>query len=118
MATPAVETEKVKPLEEIDLEDYPFEEIELIEDESQAPDTDDIEELRRYWDTHAATEYNTEPVPIEEWPVKGSVRMYVSVHIKRENVYKLAELAKSEGIGSVRMAEKLLNRAIAEAAGG
>ena len=37
------------------------EEIELIEDDSQDPDTDDIEELRRYWDTHAVTESNSGP---------------------------------------------------------
>ena len=88
--------------------------IELIEDESQAPDTDDIEELRRYWDTHAITDYNSEPVPEEEWPAI-SVDVSFSVRVERENIYKIVDLAKAEGIGSVRMAEKLLNRAIADA---
>lgn len=90
------------------------EEIELIEDEAQAPDTDDIEELRRYWDTHAVTDYNSEPVPVEDWPVAAATVVY-SVRLEREDMYKLSDLAKAEGIGSVRMAEKLLARAIADA---
>lgn len=106
MATRNIQAEEVEP--------YPFEEIELIEDESQAPDTDDIEELRRYWDTHAITDYNSEPVPMEEWP-EIVVTVAYTVRIEREDMHKLADLAKAEGIGSVRMAEKLLTRAIADA---
>ena len=106
MATRSIQIEEVDP--------YPFEEIELIEDESQAPDTDDIEELRRYWDTHAVTDYNSEPVPVEDWPVAVATVVY-SVRIEREDMYKLADLAKAEGIGSVRMAEKLLTHAISDA---
>ena len=107
MATRSIQTEEVEP--------YPFEEIELIEDESQSPDTDDIEELRRYWDTHAITEFNPELVPLEELPDKLSVEVTFAVHVERENIYKIVDLAKAEGIGSVRMAEKLLNRAISDA---
>ena len=106
MATLSVQTEEAEP--------YPYEEIKLIEDDSQAPDTDDIEELRRYWDTHAVTEFNSEPVPVEDWPVAAATVVY-SVRIEREDMHKLADLAKAEGIGSVRMAEKLLNRAISDA---
>ena len=95
-------------------EPHPYEEIVLIEDDSQAPDTDDIEELRRYWDTHAVTDYNSEPVPMEDWPVAAATVVY-SVRIKREDMHKLADLAESEGIGSVRMAERLLTRAISDA---
>lgn len=93
----------------------PYEEIELIEDDSQAPDTNDIEELRRYWDTHAITEYNSEPVPAEEWPAKVTVDVTFAVRVERANIYKILDLSKAEGVGSVRMAEKLLNRAISEA---
>ena len=107
MAIRNIQAEEVEP--------YPFEEIELIEDESQAPDTDDIEELRRYWDTHAITDYNSELVPVEELPDKLSVEVLLSVHVERANIYKLVDLAKAEGIGSVRMAKKLLNQAIADA---
>ncbi len=107
MVTSSIQTEELEP--------YTYEEIELIEDDSQSPDTDDIEELRRYWDTHAITEYNSELVPVDELPVKLSVEAFLSVHVERANISKLADLAKAEGVGSVRMAEKLLNRAIAEA---
>ena len=106
MATRNIQAEEVEP--------YPFEEIELIEDESQSPDTDDIEELRRYWDTHAITDFNSEPVPVEDWPVAAATVVY-SVRIEREDMYKLADLAESAGIGSVRMAERLLTRAISDA---
>ena len=91
------------------------EEIELIEDDSQAPDTDDIEELRRYWDTHAIAEFNSKLVPAEELPDKLSVEVTFAVRVERENIYKIVDLAKDEGIGNVRMAERLLNRAISDA---
>ena len=106
MATRNIQTKEV--------ESYPYEEVELIEDDSQAPDTDDIEELRRYWDTHAVTDYNSEPVPMEDWPVAAATVVY-SVRIEREDMHKLADLAKAEGVGSVRMAENLLARAISDA---
>ena len=110
MVTSAIRTEETE-----ELEPYPYEEIELIEDDSQAPDTDDIEELRRYWDTHVATEYNSELVPAEELPAKLTVDVTFAVRVERANIYKILDLSKAEGIGSVRMAEKLLNRAISEA---
>ena len=91
------------------------EEIELIEDDSQDPDTDDIEELRRYWDTHAVTDANSEPAPREECPDKLTVNVMFSVPVEQENIYKILDLAKAEGILTVPMAEKLLNRAISEA---
>ena len=96
-----------------DLEFYP-EEIELIEDDSQPPDTDDEDEIRRYWDTHAVTDFNSEPVPREEWPIKSPTSTF-SVRIERENISKIADLAKVEGILAIPVAEKLLNRAISEA---
>ena len=96
-----------------DLEFYP-EEIELIEDDSQAPDTDDIEEIRRYWDTHAVTDFNSEPVPREEWPISAGISSY-TLRIEREILRKLWDLSEAEGVLSVPLAEDLLRRAIAEA---
>ena len=64
-----VRAEEVEPYTD-DIELYPVE-IELIEDESQPPDTDDEDKIREYWDTHAVTDFNSEPVPREEWPVGG-----------------------------------------------
>ena len=96
-----------------DIELYP-EEIELIEDDSQPPDTDDIEAIRKYWDTHAVTDANSEPVPREEWPISAGISTYC-LHIEREDLRKLWDLSEAEGILSVPMAEKLLNRAISEA---
>ena len=96
-----------------DLEFYP-EEIELIEDDSAPPDTDDEDEIRKYWDTHAVTEFNSEHVPREEWPVSRGLTYY-SLRIEREDLYKLADLSEAEGILSIPMAENMLRRAIAEA---
>ena len=96
-----------------DMEIYP-EEIELIEDDSQPPDTDDEDEIRKYWDTHAVTDFNSEPVPREEWPIKSRITTF-SVRIERENISKIADLAEVEGILAIPVAEKLLNRAISEA---
>ena len=107
-------TSSIQTIQTEETEPCPRDEIELVEDDSQAPDTDDIEELRRYWDTHAATDYNSEPVPAEEWPVAASTAVY-SVRVGREDMHKLADLAEAEGVGSVRMAENLLRRAISEA---
>ncbi len=70
--------------------------------------------MRRYWDTHAVTDYNSEPVPAEDWPIAAATAVY-SVRIGREDMRKLADLAKAEGVGSVRMAENLLKRAISQA---
>ena len=91
------------------------EEIDLIEDDSQDPGTNDIEELRRYWDTHAVTDSNSVPVSPEELPGKLTVNVMFSVPVERKNIYKILDLAKAEGILSIPMAEKLLNRAISEA---
>ena len=90
------------------------EEIELIEDDSEPPDTDDEDEIRKYWDTHAVTEFNSEPVPREEWPIKSSFTTF-SVRIECENIGKIADLAEAAGILAIPVAEKLLNRAISEA---
>ena len=98
--------------EDVDL--YP-DEIELIEDDSQEPDTDDIEEIRKYWDTHAITDFNSEPVPMDELPDKLTLDVMFSVHVEEENIYKIADLAKAEGVRTIPMAKKLLNRAISEA---
>ena len=96
-----------------DLELYP-EEIELIEDDSEPPDTDDEDEIRKYWDTHAVTDFNSEHVPREEWPIKSPTTSY-TLSIEREDVYKLADLAEAEGSLAFPIAEKLLRRAICEA---
>ena len=96
-----------------DLELYP-EEIELIEDDSEPPDTDDEDEIRKYWDTHAVTDFNSEHVPREEWPIKSPTTSY-TLSIEREDVYKLADLAEAEGGLAFPIAEKLLRRAISEA---
>ena len=96
-----------------DPEFYP-EEIELIEDDSQAPDTDDIEEIRKYWDTHAVTDFNSEPVPREEWPISAGISSY-TLRIAREDLRKLWDLSEAEGVLSVPMAEDLIKRAIREA---
>ena len=90
------------------------EEIELIEDDSEPPDTDDEDEIRKYWDTHAVTEFNSEPVPREEWPIKSPFTTF-SVRIERENIGKIADLAEAAGILAIPVAEKILNRAISEA---
>ena len=90
------------------------EEIELIEDDSEPPDTDDEDEIRKYWDTHAVTEFNSEPVPREEWPVSRGITYY-SLRIEREDLYKLADLSEAEGVLSIPMAENMLRRAISEA---
>ena len=96
-----------------DIELYP-EEIELIEDDSQPPDTDDEDEIRKYWDTHAVTDANSEPVPREEWPVSAGISTY-TLRIEREDLRKLWDLSEAEGILSIPMAEKLIKRAISEA---
>ena len=112
VAARGVRAEEVEPYTD-DIELYPVE-IELIEDESQPPDTDDEDKIREYWDTHAVTDFNSEPVPREEWPVGRGVAYY-TLRIEREDVYKLADLAEAEGGLAFPMAEKLLNRAISEA---
>ena len=112
VAARGVRAEEVEPYTD-DIELYPVE-IELIEDESQPPDTDDEDKIREYWDTHAVTDFNSEPVPREEWPVGRGVAYY-TLRIEREDVYKLADLAEAEGSLAFPMAEKLLNRAISEA---
>ena len=112
VATRSAQAEEVELYPE-DLEFYP-EEIELIEDDSQPPDTDDEDEIRKYWDTHAVTEFNSEHVPREEWPVSRGITYY-SLRIEREDLYKLADLSEAEGILSIPMAENMLRRAIAEA---
>ena len=96
-----------------DLEFYP-EEIELIEDDSQPPDTDDEDEIRKYWDTHALTDFNSEPVPREEWPISAGISSY-TLRIEREDLRKLWDLSEAEGVLSVPMAEDILRRAICEA---
>ena len=96
-----------------DLEFYP-EEIELIEDDSEPPDTDDEDEIREYWDTHAVTDFNSEPVPREEWPISAGISSY-TLRIEREDLRKLWDLSEAEGVLSVPLAEDLLRRAICEA---
>ena len=103
----------IRSVQAEDIELYP-EEIELIEDDSQPPDTDDEDEIRKYWDTHAVTDANSEPVPREEWPLKSRTTTY-TLRIEREDLYKLADLAEVEGILTVPMAENLIKRAISEA---
>ena len=37
------------------------------------------------------------------------------VHVEEESIYKIADLAKAEGVRAIPMAKKILNRAIREA---
>ena len=104
---------RIVPLH-LDINRTEEEEIELIEDDSEPPDTDDEDEIRKYWDTHAITEFNSEPVPREEWPIKSPFTTF-SVRIERENIGKIADLAEAAGILAIPVAEKILNRAISEA---
>ena len=93
------------------LEFYP-EEIDLIEDDSQPTDTDD--EIRKCWDAHAVTDANSEPAPIEEWPISAGISTYF-IRFEREDLRKLRDLSEAEGILTIPMAEKLIKRAISEA---
>lgn len=92
------------------LEFYP-EEIELIEDDSQPTDTDD--EIRKCWDAHAVTDANSEPAPIEEWPISAGISTYF-IRFEREDLRKLRDLSEAEGILTIPMEEKLIKRAISE----
>jgi predicted DNA binding CopG/RHH family protein len=65
------------------------------------PQTDSIEELARFWDTHDLTDFEdeieevTEPV-FEHGPV-------VKIHLQPQEIEAVKELAKTKGIDSAEL---------------
>ena len=64
----------------------------------KVPQTDSIQELARFWDTHDLTEFED---PLEEVPEPVFARKtVVRVHLELEEIQAVDERAKSKGVGS------------------
>jgi hypothetical protein len=72
------------------------------------PQTDSIEELARFWDTHDLTDFKDELEEVTE-PVFER-RTILSVHLEPEEVEAVEQIAQTRGIGS----EQLLREWILE----
>jgi CopG antitoxin of type II toxin-antitoxin system len=74
----------------------------------KVPQTDSIEELARFWDTHDLTDFKDELEEVTE-PVFEH-RIALSVHLEPEEVEAVEQIAQTRGIGS----EQLLREWILE----
>lgn len=65
---------------------------------AEIPQTDSIQELARFWDTHDLTDFEDQ---LEEVPEPVFEReAVVTVQLEPEEVEALNEIAKSRGVGS------------------
>ena len=62
------------------------------------PQTDSIQELARFWDTHDLTDFEDQLEEVSE-PVFDREAV-VKVHLEPEEIDALNEIAKSRGVGS------------------
>jgi predicted DNA binding CopG/RHH family protein len=61
------------------------------------PQTDSIEELARFWDTHDLTDFEDQ---LEEVTEPVFERITVRVHLQPKEIEAVKEIAKSKGIDS------------------
>lgn len=65
------------------------------------PQTDSIQELARFWDTHELTDFEDELEEVTE-PVFGREAV-VRIQLEPEEIETLNELAKAKGVGSAEL---------------
>jgi predicted DNA binding CopG/RHH family protein len=64
----------------------------------KSPQTDAIEELARFWDTHDLTEFEEELEEVTEPVFEHSAVM--NIHLQPEEIEAVKEMAQTKGIGS------------------
>ena len=67
------------------------------------PETDSIEELARFWDTHDLTDFEDQLEEVTEPVFERLNEIVVEVHLKRQEFEVVEQLAESQGIESAEL---------------
>lgn len=67
----------------------------------QIPETDSIEELAHFWDTHDLTDFEDQLEEVQE-PVFEREQT-VTVHLAREEAEAVKKIAESRGVGDAEL---------------
>lgn len=62
------------------------------------PQTDSIEELARFWDTHDLTDFEDQLEEVTTPIFERQLKTIVAVHLQRSEVEMVKQIAKSKGV--------------------
>ncbi len=62
------------------------------------PQTDSIEELAKFWETHDVTDFEDELEEVTEPIFERSRELGVKVHLKRQELERVQRIAKAKGL--------------------
>jgi hypothetical protein len=67
------------------------------------PETDSIEELARFWDTHDLTDFEDQLEEVTEPVFERLNEIVVELHLKRQEFDVIEQLAESQGVESAEL---------------
>lgn len=67
------------------------------------PQTDSIEELARFWDTHDLTDFEDELEEVTEPVFAHDTTTVITIHLRPEEVESVKRIAKSQGVGDAAL---------------
>jgi hypothetical protein len=65
------------------------------------PQTDSIEELARFWNTHDLTDFGDELEEVAETAFEREPGTMIHVHFQSDQVEEIERIARSQGLGRV-----------------
>jgi hypothetical protein len=67
------------------------------------PETDSIEELARFWDTHDLTDFEDQLEEVTEPVFERMNKIVVKIHLKRQEFRVIEQLAELQGVESAEL---------------
>ncbi len=64
------------------------------------PQTDSIEELAKFWDTHDLTDFEDQMEEVTEHIFERKKEIVLEIHLKPNEVEAVKHIAKSKGVGN------------------
>ncbi len=72
---------------------------------NRIPNTDSIEELARFWDTHDLTDFEDELVEVIEPVFVRDENAVLQLYFRKSEFERLSQLAQAKGIDSTSLAQ-------------
>ena len=76
------------------------------------PQTDSIEELAQFWDTHELTDFEDELEEVTDPVFKCDTTTTMAIHLRPEEVESVKRITKSKGVGDADLLRAMGTRKI------
>lgn len=84
----------------------------------QIPETDSIEELAKFWDTHDVTEFEDELEEVTEPVFASNLRISIVIQLESEEAKEVEKIAESRGMGRSMLLREWVREKLRESGSG